>query len=142
MSTPYLLSKHFALSDPNRPIFLSVHGERLSRDSVQKMISDAWLRQGGNPSEMSAHRLRHGTAYSVLSSEFGNDLNDNLLLLKSMLGHADSRSTEVYTAIPMTALLSIQGAKKIRLKYEEAQQIYDATYLPEAKHTERRGHSK
>lgn len=141
-TTEYFLAKGFALSDPKRPVFLNVLGQPLSISSVQKMIRAAWRRQGGNPHEMSSHRLRHGTAFSILQSEFGADMHDNLLILKNMLGHVDIRSTETYTAIPMAALKSIQGLKRIQLKYAEAQQIYDATYLPQVKHQERRGHRR
>lgn len=141
-TTRYLLSKEFSLLDPKRPIFLNVHGQRLSVSSVQKTITAAWFCQGGRKGEMSAHRLRHGTAFSILQSEFGADMHDNLLILKNMFGHVDIKSTEVYTAIPMAALKSIQGVKAVRLKYDEAQQIYDATYLADAKHKERRGHKR
>jgi integrase/recombinase XerC len=141
-TTDYLLSKHFRLSDPTRPVFLNVHGERLSKDSIQNAITDAWLRQGGGPREISPHRLRHGTAFSILQSEFGKDLYDNLLILKNIFGHVDVKSTEIYAAIPIAALRSIQGVKEVRLKYDEAQQIYDVTYLPQKLHYEKRGHRK
>jgi integrase/recombinase XerD len=139
-STPqYTLAKQWSIFDPDKPTFLNVHGEELTEDAIQKAITDAWIRQGGNRREVSPHRLRHGTAFIILQSEFGKQLLDNLLVLKSMLGHADIRTTEVYTAIPIAALQSLAGKRQIRLKYAEAQQIYDATYLPAREHKERRG---
>jgi integrase/recombinase XerC len=139
-TTPYLFAKDFSLYDPNRPSFLNVHGRPLSKDSVQKAIDDAWLRQGGNASEMSSHRLRHGLALSILRSELGKDLHDNFLILKNMLGHARISSTEIYAAIPIAALRSLMGKQQVRLKYDEAEQILAATYLPLNQHKERRGH--
>jgi integrase/recombinase XerD len=140
-SQEYTLSK-WRIYDPYKPTFLTVHGEALTVDSVQQSINAAWIRQGRNHKEISPHRLRHGTAYSVLQSEFGKELLDNLLILKSMLGHERINTTEIYTSIPIAALRSIGGKQQIRFKYEEAQQIYDATYLPARMHKERRGHSK
>ncbi|MDQ3819412.1 MAG: tyrosine-type recombinase/integrase [Acidobacteriota bacterium] len=140
-SQQYNLS-NWNIYDPYKPTFLTVHGNKLTVDSVQKCITAAWRRQGRNNKEISPHRLRHGTAYSVLQSEFGKELIDNLLVLKSMFGHERISTTEIYTSIPITALRSLGGKQQIRLKYEEAQQIYDATYLPARMHKERRGHSK
>jgi len=141
-TTQYLFAKAFSLYDPARPTFLNTHRNRLSIDSVQKAISDAWLRQGGSPAEMSPHRLRHGTALSILLSELGQELQDNFLILKNVLGHKHYRSTEIYAAIPIAALRSLTQKQHVRLKYEEAQQIYDATYLPSWQHIEKRGHKK
>lgn len=142
-STPkYLFARGFSLYDPTRPTFLNTRYKPLSIDSVQKAISDAWKRQGGNPKEISPHRLRHGTAVSILRSELGKELHDNFLILKSMLGHAHISSTEIYAAIPIAALRSLMGKQQIRLKYDEAQQIYDATYLPIHQHKEKRGHHR
>jgi integrase/recombinase XerD len=136
----YILSKYYTMDDPEKPIFLNVHGGAMSADSIRKAIGAAWLRQGGKRGEVSPHRLRHGTGYSVLRSELGKDLKDNLLVLKSMLGHSDISTTEIYASIPIAALQSIMKHDQVIKRYEEAQYIYDATYLPEYKHTERRGH--
>lgn len=138
----YVFAAGWSMFDPHKPVFLNTHGDALTVDSVQKAIKAAWVRQGRNKDEMSPHRLRHGTAYSVLQSEFGKELLDNLLILKNMLGHESIRTTEIYTSIPINALRSLAGKQQVRLKYEEAQQIYDATYLPARLHRERRGHGK
>jgi site-specific recombinase XerD len=138
----YILTKDWGIYNPDKPIFLSVHGKELTIDSVQKSIATAWVRQGRNKNEISPHRLRHGAAYSVLQSELGKELLDSLLVVKSMLGHERINTTEIYTSIPLTALRSLAGKQQIRLKHEEAQRIYDATYLPTRMHKERRGHSK
>jgi integrase/recombinase XerC len=138
----YMLADDWGIYDPDKPVFLNVHGKKLTIDSVQKGIEAAWLRQGQHAKKVSPHRLRHGTAYSVLKSELGKELLENLVVLKSMLGHERIRTTETYTSIPLAALRSVAGEGQIQFKYEEAQQIYEATYLPEHMHKERRGHSK
>jgi integrase/recombinase XerD len=138
----YVFAEDWSMSDPDKPVFLNTHGKELTVDSVQKAIKAAWVRQGRDKNGISPHRLRHGTAYSVLQSEFGKELLDNLLILQSMFGHESIRTTEIYTSIPITALRSLAGKQQVRLKYEEAQQIYDATYLPARLHKERRGHTK
>jgi integrase/recombinase XerD len=142
-ATPqYLFAKGLSLYHTARPAFLNIHSQHLSITSIQKAINAAWKRQGGGPREMSAHRLRHGTAISILCSELGQELHDNFLILKNMLGHARIRSTEIYAAIPIAALRSLTRKQQARLKYEEAQQIFDATYLPGHLHREKRGHRK
>lgn len=138
----YMLTKDWGIYNPDKPVFLNVFGEELSIDSVQKCIEAAWARQGRLKNEMSPHRLRHGMAYSVLRGEFGKELLDSLLVVKSSLGHARMKTTEMYTSIPVTALRSLADKQQIRLKHEEAQRIYDATYLPARAHKERRGHSR
>ncbi|HWT03139.1 MAG TPA: tyrosine-type recombinase/integrase [Pyrinomonadaceae bacterium] len=139
-ATPeYIMAKAADMPGPDKPVFLNVHGGPLTKDSVQKGIRDAWLRQGGRFREVSPHRLRHGAAFSILQSEFGKELLDSMLILKGVLGHSQLSTTEIYSAIPVTALQSVAGRREVRLKYREAQDIYDATYLPRYMNTERRG---
>jgi integrase/recombinase XerC len=138
-SARYTLVKGWGVFEPEKPMFLTTHGRPLTIDSVQKAIKAAWTRQGGSEREMSPHRLRHGTAFSVLQSEFGKELLDKMLVLKSILGHSNISTTEIYSAIPITALQSLKGKRHVR--FEEAQRIYEDTYLPERSHKERRGHT-
>lgn len=141
-SRGYNLAKEWKVADPEKPTFLNVHGERLTRDSVYSSIKDAWKRQQGEPAAMSPHKLRHGTAYSVLQSELGKELHDKLLILKSMFGHESITTTEIYTAIPASALQALCRDQQVKIKYAEAEEIYEATYLPGHKHVEKRGHRK
>lgn len=140
-STPdYMLARGWSMFDPDKPIFLNVHGEPLSTDSVYSGIKAAWIRQGGIGKAVTPHTLRHGTAFSVLRSEFGRQLSDRFLVLKSLLGHEHIETTEIYASIPITVLQSLSEDGQVRLRHEEAQRIYEATYLPSYKHVERRGH--
>lgn len=138
----YKLAKRWNIFDRNKPLFLNVNGEPLTADGVRKCIKAAWLRQGGEADGMSPHRLRHGTAASVLRSELGKQLMDNLIILKRMLGHENIRTTEMYGSIPIAALQSLLNQEHVRVRYLEAQAILDATYRPERQHTEKRGRKR
>lgn len=140
-ATPeYKLARNWKMNDPEKPLFLNVKGEALSKSSIYKAIKSAWKRQGGVATEASPHRLRHGTGYSVLRSELGGELLDNLLILKGMLGHENIKTTEIYSSIPFVVLRRLAQGNEIRARYEEAEQIYELTYLPNYKNTEKRGH--
>jgi integrase/recombinase XerD len=138
----YKLAKNWGMYADEKPTFLNVHGEKLTRDSVYKGIRDAWERQQMTATGVSPHRLRHGAAYSVLRSELGKKLLDKMLILKSMLGHASISTTEIYAAVPVAALESLCRGQQAKIKHAEADEIYKATYLPGHKHVERRGHNK
>lgn len=138
----YKSAKRWAMDDREKPVFLNVRGTELTEDSIYKCIKEAWIRQGGDPTQVSPHRLRHGTAYSVLRSELGKRFHDKLLVLKGLLGHASISTTEIYSAIPIAALESLYGDGQSKLRYAEADEIYQATYLPEYKNVEKRGHRK
>jgi integrase/recombinase XerD len=142
-SRPYVMASKWSVLDPEKPLFLNVHGGKLTTDSVSKGIVAAWSRKVGPVQErVGPHRLRHGTGLSVLLSEFGKDLMDNLVVLKNMLGHEHIHTTETYASIPIAALQSILGERKVRLRFEEADRIYQATYLAPRLHVEKRGHSR
>jgi integrase len=83
--------------------------------------------------------MRHGTAFSVLTSNIGKDYQDKILTIKSMLGHANVRTTEIYTQISPAILskLNTEGQKQNR--FAEAGRIRSETYLPPLKHQEKRG---
>ena len=138
----YKLAKNWKLNDPNKPVFLNVFGEELSKSSVYKNIKAAWKRQGGDLSEVSPHRLRHGTAYSVLQSELGKELLDNLLILKGMLGHENIKTTEIYSSIPIIAARGLCQKKNVKFRFEEADEIYQKTYLPAYKNNRKLGTHK
>lgn len=142
-STPeYRLAKDWDVYDPDKPIFLNVNGEALSKHSIYDGVKTAWKRQGENPSEIYPHRLRHGTAYSVLKSELGKELLDNLLILKGMLGHESIKTTEIYSSIPIVVLQSLTACQEVKFRYEEADEIYRVTYLAAYKNTQKRGRRK
>lgn len=118
--------------EAGRPAFLNTHGAQITAEAIQKFIADARDR-AGLPAA-SPHRLRHGTAYSVMKSEHGKTLLDNLVVLQRALGHSQLSTTEIYAHIPAPVLhrMTEDGSGgNIRYRFEEAQKILESTYLPE-----------
>lgn len=121
-------------TEATKPAFLNTYGEPITAEAIQKCIADALDRT--RLTAASPHRLRHGTAYSVMKSEHGKSLLDNLVVLQRALGHKQLATTEIYTHIPAPVLHRMTedgGTGDIRFRFEEAQKILDATYLPEKK---------
>lgn len=120
--------------ETEKPAFLNTFGGSLTAEAIQKFIADALART--RLTEASPHRLRHGTAYSVMKSEHGKTLLDNLVVLQRVLGHNHLSTTEIYTHIPAPILhrMTEDGGEGENLfRFEEAQRILDTTYLPEKK---------
>lgn len=121
--------------EDQKPLFLNIYGDILTDYAIEAFISDA-ARRANMRGEASAHRLRHGTAYSVMRSNHGKTLLDNLVVVQKMFGHSDISTTEIYTDIPASAMLRITepvDAPEIRTRLEEAEYILDETFLPEKK---------
>lgn len=133
----YLAATNWELNAPSKPIFLSVNGERLTESGVQKAIASAAQRQAMPARSISPHRLRHGAAFSVLRSDLGPQLLDNLLILRGMLGHNQISTTEAYAHIPLAAILKDRA---VIARHIEAQHIFDDTFLYPRQEDERRGH--
>lgn len=129
----YRSSPYWKLNDPEKPIFLNTHGQALSKSSFYAAVKAAWLRQTGCLKGMSPHSLRHAMGYSILKSEFGNDIHDRLLALKEMYGHNNIESTGQYCSIPLVILSTIGKQKQTIFRIQEAERIYRETYIPEYK---------
>lgn len=125
-----------------KPAFLNTKKEPLTKKAIAKQISDAAKRAGFPPRTVSPHRLRHGAAHSILQGESGKDLLEKLVLVQLQLGHAHISSAEGYANLGpyITAKLSsLNEDEDVKARFEEAQDIYDRTYLPAKLHRERRG---
>ncbi len=130
---------NFDFEENEKPALLNTFGEPWTEDAIEALISRG--RDRARLPEASAHRLRHGTGYSVLKSEHGKTMLDNLVILQKMLGHNDIRTTEIYTAIPAPVIAQIRsnyGQAEFQTRFEEAQEIFDRTYLPEKKEPPKR----
>lgn len=126
--------KAHAWSENEKPAFLNLYGEPITSKAIQKLIATAARRV--RLERASAHRLRHGAAFSVMRSDHGKNLLDNLVLLQRILGHSTIATTEIYTNIPAPVLQGINtaaDAPDIRCRIDEAAFIFDETYLPEKK---------
>lgn len=120
------------------PAFLNTEGNPMKVDAIENFIRDASIRA---QLRLSAHKLRHGTAYSILRSELAPTLIDKLVLVQKILGHANLSTTEIYTRVPATALVrGLSGAANspINFRFEEAQRIFDETYIPAHLHQRKR----
>lgn len=134
----YFGAAKMTADDRHKPAFLSVNGERLTENGFRKALASAAIRQGIDPNTVTPHRLRHGAGFSVLRSDLGLTLLDNLLILRGMLGHKHIATTEAYAHIPLAAILK---DRSVIARHIEAQRIYDQTALYPKDEHERRGHT-
>jgi integrase/recombinase XerD len=134
---------------PNEmPAFLNVRGEPITSGAIQKQVRTATCRlhkTGVLLKHVSPHSFRHSTAFSVLQSEHGRNLQENQVICQRILGHRSLKSTEHYTMIPAAVLVQLQffnSSSDSRQRFEEAQYIYEHSFKPFRAHTERRGHGR
>ncbi len=79
-------------SETDAPLFVNRYGKRLSRRSIQKVVSDyaarAGLKEGIHP-----HTLRHSFASHMLEGDA------DLRVIQELLGHSSVSTTQIYTHI-------------------------------------------
>lgn len=131
----------FARGGKQEYAFLSTKGFPITPKSIQKMIADASIRAGFPSGVISCHRLRHGTALSILQGEWGQDYIEKIVLIQTQFGHASIKSTEQYTHLP-AAMFSKMKEGKLKTRFEDAQDIYIRTYLPPKRFVDKRGRPK
>lgn len=139
-SMEYKFSDSFMLDNDEKPVFLSVRGKMICNRNINEQLKKAADRVGLDRTKYSAHKFRHSAAYSILTSELGNDYFDKLLLTQQVLGHSQISTTEIYASIPPAVLARITKNKIVSDKYLEAKEILDITYLSPLRHQEKRGH--
>lgn len=76
--------------NPEKALFLSKRGERISRSDVQRSVARL-LRECGVHGKVSPHVLRHTFATHLLNE--GADLRE----IQELMGHSSLRATQVYT---------------------------------------------
>jgi integrase/recombinase XerD len=98
----YLTEQRLLLLKPHSPdtLFLSRTGAALDRINLWRVVKKYALR-AGMPKKMTVHTLRHCFATHLLSG--GADLRS----LQEMLGHADVRTTQIYTHVDQDRLRAI-----------------------------------
>jgi len=138
-SLDYRTASDWSLSDPDKPVFLTTNGKQWSSRNASKQFKKAVRRQGLDD-RFCTHWMRHGTAFSILRSDFGKTYEDRMLTAQQVLGHSRLTTTEIYTQISPAMLerLTDEGRRVDRL--EEAEKIRSATFLGSNQHLERRGH--
>ena len=117
----YKLAPGWGISDPKKPVFLTVNQKRWGLRNATKQFKAAVIR-AGLPPAFRSHWLRHGTAFSVLRSDAGKCYEDRMLIAQQMLGHRDLKTTEIYTQIPPQILdeLTKTGRRLNRLEIGRA----------------------
>ena len=91
-------------SDARSALFISRRGAPLTRQGFWKLLKK-YGRQVGLPEELHPHTLRHCFASHLLAG--GADLR----VVQTLLGHADIRTTEIYTHVEI-AHLKAEYAKR------------------------------
>ena len=101
-------------NSPQKPLFLSKRGERISRSDVQRTVARL-LRECGVEGKSSPHVLRHTFATHLLNE--GADLRE----IQELLGHSSLRATQVYTHNNTAQLRRIYSAAHPRSAEEEVE---------------------
>jgi len=81
-----------AIKDDNALFISSRSGKRLTPRRVQQIISNLFLKAGLAGKGYSPHKLRHTAATLMYQSG-----SADVLVLKELLGHANTATTEIYT---------------------------------------------
>lgn len=86
----WLLRRHEVAGIPERAVFVTRSGNRISGRSIQKRIAHR-ARQQGLPVHVHPHMLRHSFATHMLMS------SGDVRAVQELLGHADISTTQIYT---------------------------------------------
>ena len=94
----YLVERNKKPLTDNRALFGSRNGNRISVTAVHRLVDKALLQAGLDPTQYSAHKLRHTAATMMLSG--GVDVKT----VQEVLGHENLNTTQIYTHIENTEL--------------------------------------
>ena len=94
----YMNERNKVVLTDNRALFGSRNGNRISVTAVHRLVDKALLKAGLDPTQYSAHKLRHTAATMMLSG--GVDVKT----VQEVLGHENLNTTQIYTHIENTEL--------------------------------------
>lgn len=94
----YMVERNKKVLTDNRALFGSRNGNRISVTAVHRLVDKALLQAGLDPTQFSAHKLRHTAATMMLSG--GVDVKT----VQEVLGHENLNTTQIYTHIENTEL--------------------------------------
>ena len=110
----YLVERNKVVLTDNRALFGSRNGNRISVTAVHRLVEKALLQAGLDPTQFSAHKLRHTAATMMLSG--GVDVKT----VQEVLGHENLNTTQIYTHIESTELrLAAQANPLSKLDFSE-----------------------
>jgi integrase/recombinase XerD len=111
------------LGDGSRVLYLTRHGEALSVGEAGRMVSEC-IKRSGLEKSGSCHLFRHTMATLML--ENGADVR----FVQAMLGHADLKTTQIYTHVAIRALKEVHSATHpARLQREARDEAQDDAVL-------------
>ncbi|HNP20126.1 MAG TPA: tyrosine-type recombinase/integrase [Fulvivirga sp.] len=96
------LRTYYKVYRPKNYIFEGQNGAMYSPSSIRKILSRA-CKKGGIRKKVTPHTLRHSFATHLL--EQGTDLRS----IQSLLGHNSLSTTEIYTHVANTTMMSIKN---------------------------------
>ena len=83
-------------------LFPSARGGKLTKDTIQKIVSNA-AKKAGVKKRVYPHLLRHSFATHLL--ENGTDLR----IIQKLLGHSDIKTTQIYTQISQASIKNVKS---------------------------------
>jgi integrase/recombinase XerC len=128
---PNLSAKELRQSDPL--IFRNSIGNPIEPKSITDKYyqkSKSLIKLGIITSTITPHRLRHGSAVSIIRSELGKDLLDKLVIVKKNHGHINIKTTEIYGNASIDVLMRLRDVnkdKEIKTRVQEAENIFNKT---------------
>ncbi|MDH3639188.1 MAG: tyrosine recombinase XerC [Gammaproteobacteria bacterium] len=96
----WLGQRALIITDSENAIFVSTRGRRISLRSIQARIAH-WAKIQGLDVRVSPHMLRHSFASHLLES------SGELRAVQELLGHANIRTTQVYTHLDFQQLAKV-----------------------------------
>ncbi len=109
----YLVERKKIVLSDNRALFGSRDKNRISISAVHRLVKKHLMTAGLDPTQFSAHKLRHTAATLMLSN--GVDVKT----VQEVLGHENLNTTQIYTHIESTELKIASEANplsKIKIK--------------------------
>ena len=94
----YMVERNKKVLTDNRALFGSRNGNRISVTAVHRLVEKALKQAGLDPTQFSAHKLRHTAATMMLSG--GVDVKT----VQEVLGHENLNTTQIYTHIESSEL--------------------------------------
>lgn len=116
------------------PAFFNAEGSKFTPSAISKLlerVSERAIKKGQISKSISAHKLRHGNAYSILqSTDEGKDYLDRLVRVQKNFGHTNITTTEMYTSIPQDIYNSMCDEKgELLTRSEKMKRLVEMTQL-------------